>query len=487
MNEAIGAAVCTSESTQLCVPATNTDQQDLQTSSPGTTNTDTKREDKGLQENEILTSYVVLFDYVAQNHEELTVRKGEFVEILSKERDWWLVQKVRKNSESSKHNQSCSGWYCGKMTRFEAENHLSSSDNVGLFLVRRSESLQDSYVLSARTEESVVHFIIFQNGNGRFHIKEDLGFTTIHELVEHYKNNEVHCGIKLKRPSEKRKPAFHHLSYKTVDKWERPKEEFTLVKRIGSGNYGEVWKAIWNNNVPVAIKMLKADNTDSSNFLKEAQIMKSFKHQNLITLYAVCTRTQPFFIVIEMMKHGDLLNYLRKSEGCFTTVQLINMAVQIAAGMSYLESNCYVHLDLAARNVLVGDNIICKISDFGLTKLLKGTSATEIPDGQFPIKWTAPEVTSKNQISMQSDVWSFGIVLYEIFTFGKVPYPGMPNKNVLKELVKGYRMPCPNGCPQPIYNIMKECWNEVPSQRPSFSTLKLQLEDFITTNYGSLY
>ncbi|XP_069777630.1 tyrosine-protein kinase SRK2-like isoform X2 [Narcine bancroftii] len=378
-------------------------------------------------------------------------------------------------------------WYFGKMTRFEAENHLSSGQNIGLFLVRKSESLENSYALSVRTEGSIVHLMILQDGNGRFHINGDLNFTTIHELIDHYKNNEIYCGIKLKRPSEKRKPVLRHLSYKTVDKWERPKEEFTLVKRIGIGNYGEVWKATWNNNVPVAIKMLKSDDTDPKNFLKEAQIMKSFQHRNLVTLYAVCTRTNPLFIVTELMKHGDLLNYLRKNEDCLTTVQLIHMAVQITAGMSYLEFNCYAHLDLAARNILVGNNIICKISDFGLTKLLKNASSTETSVGKLPIKWTAPEVAVKNQVSVKSDIWSFGIVLYEIVTFGKIPYPGMSNKMVLSELVKGYRMPCPSGCPQPIYSTMLECWNDVPSQRPSFSALKLQLEDFITTNYSPLY
>ncbi|XP_078254660.1 tyrosine-protein kinase SRK2-like [Rhinoraja longicauda] len=373
------------------------------------------------------------------------------------------------------------------MNRFEAENHLSSSQNVGLFLVRKSESLLDSYVLSVLTEESVLHFIISQNGNSKFYIKGGPSFIIIQELIEHYKNKELLCGIKLKRPSEKKKPVLRHLSYNTVGKWERPKEEFTLVKRIGTGNYGEVWKAIWNNSVPVAIKMLKAADADSSNFLKEAQIMKCFQHRNLITLYAVCTRTQPLFIVIELMKHGDLLNYLRESNGCFTIVQLIDMAAQIAAGMSYLESNCYVHLDLAARNILVGDNIVCKISDFGLSKLLKGASATEMSDGKLPIKWTAPEVVIKNQVSMKSDVWSFGVVLYEIITFGKIPYAGIPNNMVLLELAKGYRMPCPKDCPQPIYNIMEDCWNETPSQRPLFSTLKLQLEDYIANNYSPLY
>uniref|UniRef100_UPI00398F69A1 tyrosine-protein kinase Src42A-like n=1 Tax=Pristiophorus japonicus TaxID=55135 RepID=UPI00398F69A1 len=508
-NESSGAALCSREARPLGVPGTSTVQQSAQNSCRGAANPGIKKEDKELCKSEVphcSEIYIVQFDYMARTHEELSVRKGEHLEILSKEGDWWLAQKVSKGSRKSyKYKKYCSGfvpvellakgkslegepWYCGKMSRFETENHLlSSSQKVGLFLVRKSETLQDSYVLSTNVGGSVVHYVILEKENGRLHITGDPDFATIHELVEHYKHNVIYCGIKLNRSSKKKKPTLRHLSYNTVDKWERPKEEFTLVKCIGSGNYGEVWKATWNDNVPVAIKMLKADTTDSSNFLKEAQIMKNFQHQNLIPLYAVCTRKQPLFIVTELMKHGDLLKYLRRFEGCFTIAQLIDMAVQVAAGMSYLESKHYIHLDLAARNILVGNNIICKISDFGLAKLLKGVTVAEIPNSQFPIKWTAPEVAITNQVSMKSDVWSFGIVLFEITTYGKVPYPGMSNRMALLEVVQGYRMPCPHGCPQPIYNIMRECWNEVPSQRPLFSTLKLQLEDIIITNFNPLY
>ncbi|XP_078073197.1 tyrosine-protein kinase Src42A-like [Mustelus asterias] len=467
---------------------------------------DINREEKEMCKSEVPHSseiYVVQFDYIARTQEELNVKKGEHLEILSKEEDWWLAQKSWEGS--FKHRKYCSGfvpveilakekslegepWYCGKMTRFETENHLlSSSQKVGLFLVRKSETIQDSYVLSAKDGDLVIHIRILQKENGRFHITDYPDFDSIHELVEHYKHNAFHYGIKLNRPSKKKKPSFRHLSYKTVDKWERPKEEFTLIKCIGSGHYGEVWKAIWNGNVPVAIKMLKNDTTDSSNLLKEAQIMKNFHHHNLIPLYAVCTRKEPFFIVTELMRHGDLLKYLRRSEDRFTFPQLVDMAVQIATGMSYLESNHYVHLDLAARNILVGDNMICKISDFGLTKLLKDVNVTNIPNCQLPIKWTAPEVVLMNQVSMKSDVWSFGIVLFEIITHGMIPYPGTPNRLVLSELLQGYRMPCPTGCPQPIYSIMKDCWNDIPSQRPSFSMLKLQLEDFIITTFSPLY
>ncbi|XP_020367057.1 tyrosine-protein kinase SRK2-like [Rhincodon typus] len=505
-NDGPEVGVFTHEARSLPLPAAIAAQQNVQNACRGFASSCAGREKEGLCKNEAPHSaeiHIVQFDYMARGPEELSVKKGERLEIISKAGDWWLAQKVWKGPYKQK--KPCSGfvpveilakekslegepWYFGKMTRFEAENHLLSSKQfVDMFLVRKSETIQGSYVLSAKNGESIIHIVILQKENGRYYVTEDTDFGSIHELIEHYKRYIIQCNTRLNRPSKKKKPSLRHLSYNTVDKWERPKEEFTLVKCIGSGNYGEVWKAIWNDNVPVAIKMLKEKVKDSSNFLKEAQIMKNFQHENLIPLYAVCTRKQPFFIVTELMIHGDLLNYLRESEGCFTIAQLIEMAIQIAAGMLYLESKQYIHRDLAARNVLVGDSIVCKISDFGLTRLLQDATIGSIPDGQLPVKWTAPEVASMNQTSMKSDVWSFGIVLFEIITNGKIPYPGMTNKVVLSELLQGYRMPCPNGCPQPIYNIMRQCWNEIPSQRPSFRTLKLQLEEFIITNYHPLY
>ncbi|GCC25880.1 tyrosine-protein kinase Src42A-like [Chiloscyllium punctatum] len=498
--------IFTHEAKPLSLPATIAVHQNVQNACCCSASSCADKEGKELCKNEVPHSpeiHVVQFDYMARSHEELSVKEGECLEILSKEGDWWLAQKVWKGS--NKRKNPCSGfvpveilakekslegepWYCGKMTRFEAENHLlSSSQTIDMFLVRKSETFQNSYVLSAKNGESIIHVVILQKENGHYYVTEDRDFHNIHELIEHYQHNAIQYDTRLNRPSKKKKPSLRHLSYNTVDKWERPKEEFTLIKCIGSGNYGEVWKAIWNDSVPVAIKMLKEEVKDSSNLLKEAQIMKNFQHENLVPLYAVCTIKQPFFIVTELLKHGDLLNYLRESEGCFTIAQLIEMAIQIATGMLYLESKQCIHRDLAARNVLVGDNIVCKISDFGLTRLLKDATTGSIPDSQLPIKWTAPELASMNQASMKSDVWSFGIVLFEITTNGKIPYPGMTNKMVLSELLQGYRMPRPNGCPQPIYNIMRQCWNEIPSQRPSFSILKLQLEEFIITNYSPLY
>jgi fyn-related kinase len=179
------------------------------------------------------------------------------------------------------------------------------------------------------------------------------------------------------------------LSHRTRDQWEIDRNSLRFVKKLGSGQFGDVWEGLWNNTTPVAIKTLKSGTMDPKDFLAEAQIMKKLRHSKLIQLYAVCTLEEPIYIITELMKHGSLLEFLqgelwnfygRKIVLTFRNFlslgkgrnlklpQLIDMSAQIAAGMAYLESQNYIHRDLAARNVLVGDNNIVKIADFGLAR-----------------------------------------------------------------------------------------------------------------------
>ena len=210
--------------------------------------------------------------------------------------------------------------------------------------------------------------------------------------------------------------------------------------------------------------------------------MKKLRHQKLIQLYAVCTREEPIYIVTELMKHGSLLEYLRGEGRSLKLPQLINMASQVASGMTYLEEQNCIHRDLAARNILVGENLICKITDFGLARIIDEDIYEAHTGAKFPIKWTAPDAALYNRFSIKSDVWSFGIVLWEIITYGRFPYPGMTNPQVLEALQQGYRMPCPLGCPNKLYNIMMDCWREDPDSRPTFKSLLVQLEDDFFTD-----
>uniref|UniRef100_A0A673HGJ2 Protein kinase domain-containing protein n=1 Tax=Sinocyclocheilus rhinocerous TaxID=307959 RepID=A0A673HGJ2_9TELE len=155
----------------------------------------------------------------------------------------------------------------------------------------------------------------------------------------------------------------------------------------------------------------------------------------------------------------------------------------VSEGMAYLEDRHIVHRDLAARNILVGEDLVCKVADFGLARIIKDSVYTASRNTKIPVRWTAPEAALYQRFSVKSDVWSFGVLLYEIMSRGKMPYDGKNNKEVLEILTSGYRLPCPNRCPPNIYRIMLDCWHAEASKRPSFHALHSQLENIYSRIY----
>ena len=226
-------------------------------------------------------------------------------------------------------------------------------------------------------------------------------------------------------------PQTVDLYYNMADEWEVDKSALKFLKKLGAGCFGEVWQGLWNDTTEVAIKTLREGTTQPGAFLKEAEIMKKLIHPKLVQLYAVCSREEPFYIVTELMTKGSLKKFLHgEGRRVLNMRKMIDISAQVAEGMAFLESHGFVHRDLAARNILVGDSMVVKIADFGLSRVLVEDVYKAHEGSRFPIRWTAPEACLENKFTIKSDVWSFAILLYEITTFGQIPYKGMINTEV---------------------------------------------------------
>ncbi|NWH70456.1 EPHA2 protein, partial [Piaya cayana] len=268
---------------------------------------------------------------------------------------------------------------------------------------------------------------------------------------------------------------------------EIPPSFITRQKVIGAaGEFGEVYKGTLKRGkkeVPVAIKTLKVGYTEKQrvDFLSEATIMGQFCHQNIIRLEGVVSKYKPFMIITEYMENGALDKFLREKEGEFGVIQLVGMLRGIAAGMKYLANMNYVHRDLAARNILVNSSLVCKVSDFGLSRVLEDDpeATYTTSGGKIPIRWTAPEAISYRKFTSASDVWSYGIVMWEVMSYGERPYWELSNHEVMKAINEGFRLPAPLDCPSAIYQLMLQCWLQERSRRPKFADIVSILDKLI--------
>ncbi|CDQ71938.1 unnamed protein product [Oncorhynchus mykiss] len=243
--------------------------------------------------------------------------------------------------------------------------------------------------------------------------------------------------------------------------------------------------AFYNNTTKVAVKTLKPGTMSAEAFMEEANLMKTLQHDRLVRLYAVVTKIEPIYIITEYMSNGSLLDFLKSETGCKVQLpKLIDFSAQIAEGMAYIEKKNYIHRDLRTANVLVSESLLCKIADFGLARVIEDDQYTAREGAKFPIKWTAPEAINFGSFTIKSDMWSFGVLLYEIITYGKIPYPGMSNGEVMTSVQKGYRMPRPENCPNELYDIMTTCWKSKPDDRPTFDYIQSVLDDFYTATEG---
>ncbi|PIO38895.1 hypothetical protein AB205_0041150 [Aquarana catesbeiana] len=272
--------------------------------------------------------------------------------------------------------------------------------------------------------------------NGGFYISPRITFKNLRELVQHYSVSLDGLCTLLKDPCETKRPQKPWWA----DEWEIPRNRLQLAKKLGAGQFGEVWMGYYNGHTKVAIKNLKQGTMSAEAFLAEANLMKQLQHPRLVRLHAVVTQ-EPIYIVTEYMENGNLVDYLKTPQGLKLNVyKLIDMSAQVAEGMSFLERKNYIHRDLRAANILVSDTLCCKIADFGLARIIEDN------------EYTARE--------------------------------GMTNPEVIDYLERGYRMPQPESCPKELYDLMLRCWNDHPEERPTFEFLRSYLEDFFTATEG---
>ncbi|KAK8392078.1 hypothetical protein O3P69_017598 [Scylla paramamosain] len=401
--------------------------------------------------------FVALYEFRAQGENQLSLRKGEQVRVLSynKSGEWCEAHAgsgevgwVPSNYITPVNSLEKHSWYHGPISRNTAEYLLSSGIN-GSFLVRESESSPGQRSISLRYNGRVYHYRINEDDGSKLYVSSEFRFNTLAELVHHHSQHADGLITQLLYPAPKRnKPTVFGLTPEP-DEWEIERTDIAMKHKLGGGQYGDVYEAVWKRyNICVAVKTLKEDTMALKDFLEEAAIMKAMKHPNLVQLLGVCTREPPFYIVTEFMTRGNLLDYLRVcSHEEVNEVVLLYMATQVASAMEYLEERNFIHRDLAARNCLVGENHLVKVADFGLARLMRDDTYTAHAGAKFPIKWTAPEGLAYNKFSTKSDVWAFGILLWEFATYGVSPYPGVDLTNVYHLLESGYRMDCPQGCP----------------------------------------
>ncbi|XP_018802579.1 PREDICTED: tyrosine-protein kinase Fer isoform X1 [Bactrocera latifrons] len=351
-------------------------------------------------------------------------------------------------------------WFHGVLPREEVVRLLN---NDGDFLVRETIRNEESQIVLSVCWNGHKHFIVQTTVDGHFRF-EGPPFPSIQELIMHQYQSEL--PVTVKSGAILRRAICR-------ERWELSNDDVVLLEKIGRGNFGDVYKAkLKSTKQDVAVKTCRMTLPDEQKrkFLQEGRILKQYDHPNIVKLIGICVQKQPIMIVMELVPGGSLLNYLRKNSNSLTTRQQMGMCRDAAAGMRYLESKNCIHRDLAARNCLVDFENSVKISDFGMSR---EEEEYIVSDGmkQIPVKWTAPEALNFGKYTSLCDVWSYGILMWEIFSKGDTPYSGMSNSRARERIDAGYRMPTPENTPPEMYRLMLKCWCAEAESRPHFDEI----------------
>ncbi|KAM4708046.1 megakaryocyte-associated tyrosine-protein kinase [Discoglossus pictus] len=425
-------------------------------------------------------------DHTKPKPQELKFHKGDLVTIISacQDKGWYRAYHNASETEglicaSSVRIRpaikvdprlSLMPWFHGAISGIQAVQQLYPREN-GLFLVRESVRHPGDYVLCVCYSGEITHYrICYQDGKLSIDLSQK--FSNLIDMIEYY---TIHQGVlctKLLKPKTKHGTISAEQELAKAG-WLLDFQHLNLGNKIGQGEFGDVMQGDYMGR-PVAIKIIKCDVT-AKNFLAETATMTKLQHRNLVNLMGVILHNG-LYLVMELMSKGNLVNYLRsRGRSMIPPQQLLQFSLDVVHGMEYLESKRLVHRDLAARNILVSESTEAKISDFGLSN----TQLKQEDLNRLPVKWTAPEALQHNKFSSKSDVWSFGVLLWEVYSFGRAPYPKMSVREVVDGVQRGYRMDPPDNCPPVVYSLMRCCWEMEPGKRPTFKKIREKLEKIL--------
>ncbi|XP_031713551.1 tyrosine-protein kinase ITK/TSK isoform X2 [Anarrhichthys ocellatus] len=437
---------------------------------------------------------IALQDYKPLKNDDLPLQKDqEYTLINSCHCDWWAVQDDKGNTgfvpsryiaEKSGNNFQRFEWYNKNITRGAAEDLLMKQGKEGAFMVRDSRQA-GVYTVSVFTKSPgsngeknprVKHYQIklTETGEARFYLAEKYLFSTIPELIHYHQHNAAGLITRLRHPVPQDGGCSQDIADPAEDQWEVDPEELTLGQELGSGQFGLVLEGRWRDK-KVAVKTIREECMSEEEFKEEARVMMRLSHCKLVQLYAVRTQCSPMCMVFEFMDNGCLSDYLRARKGRLSQETMLGMCLDASEGMAYLETSNFIHRDLAARNCLVSKNNEVKVSDFGMTRFVLDDQYTSSQCSKFPVKWSSPEIIKYCKFSSKSDVWSFGVLMWEVYNEGRLPYENRSNGEVVESLNKGLRLLKPRLAPDAIHLLMEWCWKEKPEDRPSFTLLLHEL------------
>uniref|UniRef100_G3Q3W6 Tyrosine-protein kinase n=1 Tax=Gasterosteus aculeatus TaxID=69293 RepID=G3Q3W6_GASAC len=426
-----------------------------------------------------LLTVVAMYDFTAKEDTDLTLKQGEEYVILHKQDQlWWRAQDkhgnkgfIPSNYVTERNRIEANAWYCKNITRTEAEQLLRQEDKEGGFVVRES-SQKGVYTVSVYASGVIRHYQIKTSEAGQFFLAEKHTFSSIPDVIQYHEHNAAGLVTRLRYPvgpMGRCVPAT--AGFSSGEEMKAHKHAIILDKHLQFKAY---YQGRYRASTQWAIRAIRAGAMYEEDFVEEAKVMieTGGLHRNCAAV-RVCLQQQPLLIVPSSWRTlpAELLRQRRQS---LKTPWLLSMCQDVCEGMEYLEAQSFIHRDLAARNCLVNDLNVVKVSDFGMTRYVLDNQYTSSYGAKFPVKWSPPEVLHYNKYSSKSDVWSFGVVMWEIYSEGRTPFENRSNMEVVNEITRG-RLYRPQRASQPLFSIMYRCWHEVamqkPQGRPSFSEL----------------